>query len=140
MGSKFTDSPWFWLYLFGMSGLMLLWISAPTWIERQTRWERRRTARETIVMPFAEPTDLGSWGSADPQAEVAARDAAITRWRTLVTIIAVLATVGAIGGWWRLYRGMGEPRALGEDGGPGESESAGETSPRGKSVSPMTRQ
>ena len=140
MGSKFTDSPWFWLYLFGMSGLILLWISAPTWIERQTRWERRRTARETAAVPLAEPTDLGSWDLTDPQAEVAARDAAITRWRTLVAIIAVLATAGAIGGWWRRYRVASEASSLGLVGASSEAEGAGEASPRGKTASPMTRQ
>ena len=51
-----TDSPWFWLFLFGGMGIVALAAIAPKYLRRQTGIERQYTAREAILERQAKGT------------------------------------------------------------------------------------
>ncbi|HRE99444.1 MAG TPA: hypothetical protein PLI18_02930 [Pirellulaceae bacterium] len=98
-----TDSPWFWAYLFASVGLALVWISAPTWIARQARLERRAAGTGSAYAESGASTGVGDGSTAvDPSSDQASIERATSRLRTLIGLIAVVAIVAWIG--WRVGR------------------------------------
>jgi hypothetical protein len=98
-----TDSPWFWAYLFAIVGLALVWISAPTWIARQARLERRAGGAGNAYAEPGSDSGVGADAAAvDPTSDRVSIERATYRLRTLIGLIAVVAIVAWIG--WRVGR------------------------------------
>ena len=84
-----TDSPWFWVYVFGLSALCLAWWAAPTWVSRQARLERR--------VLISENQSLEASTEAQQQAEIRS----IARLRQILVMLGIVVIVGWVGWIWK---------------------------------------
>lgn len=84
-----TDSPWFWVYVFGLSALGLAWWAAPTWVSRQARLERRVLVSDN--QSFEASTEI------QQQAEIRS----IARLRQILVMLGIVVVVGWVGWIWK---------------------------------------
>ena len=61
-----TDSPWFWLFLFGVFGLAALAAIGPKYVRRQALIERQFYAREEIVRRQSQSAEDRAASTAQP--------------------------------------------------------------------------
>ena len=105
-----TESPWFWAYLFGMAGIILGWIAAPTWVARQARLERRYLQPSALPraveqgVPAQSPTGIRSDAHLADEAQRIATERAIARWRQLLCFLAILVSFCWLGWIWQRRR------------------------------------
>ncbi|HEY1602625.1 MAG TPA: hypothetical protein VGG64_23680 [Pirellulales bacterium] len=91
-----TDSPWFWLVLFGSSALVAIVVVSPKYAYRQARLERMNSTREQIARgQVAEALE-----TADPDALITDLPRDSSRQFTLgplATALALLLALAAVG-------------------------------------------
>ena len=91
-----TDSPWFWVYAFATTGLVLMVLAGPKWIARQARLDQRA---EGIRWSMSDSDKMGP----ETQEGDTVSDAmdAKNRWRQqfqiLVSFIALTLLVAWVG-------------------------------------------
>lgn len=111
-----TDSPWFWVYVFGTAGLIsLVWIS-PKFGERQSQLHRQFQGRQHATEL---PADV------DARNEFATADDRERSLAPLYAVLAVALVIGWIGLWYQRYRRLGpgpEVPASGRHGPSGPTE------------------
>ena len=89
-----TDSPWYWVYLFGTAGAVALLLAGPKFVARQSQIERKYEARQHVAQQVAKQ-ELRI-------AEQEIEQLGATRV-TLWPLYAVLGTVLAAA-WFNLWR------------------------------------
>jgi Flp pilus assembly protein TadB len=57
MSGKLSDSPWFWLLMFGAAGVAALAVIGPKHVRRQERLVRMQAARERVQTAAAKAAD-----------------------------------------------------------------------------------
>lgn len=98
--SSIADSPWFWVYLFAVGGLISLALAAPKFGDRQAQEERRWQGHERAAQLRTGVEMTGELSTAD--------NTQMTL-RPLFLALAVVASVGWIVFW--LKRRTGRPPA-----------------------------
>ena len=99
--NRFTDSPWFWGYIFATSALIALALAAPKYRLRQTQLERRFLARQE-----GGQTIKGDSGS--PIAKPTGNNL-ILRLGPLFLIVGSLLVVAWSRFWWTRFVRRGPP-------------------------------
>jgi cytoskeletal protein RodZ len=90
-----SDSPWFWLYVFGTAGIVaLLWMS-PKFGARQSQLDRQFEGRRHIM---SQPADVAA---ARPFSNPERRAGSL---RPLYWIMLAALVAGWIALWWQRYR------------------------------------
>ncbi|MDG2380277.1 MAG: hypothetical protein P8N76_01245 [Pirellulaceae bacterium] len=93
---SFTDSIWFWVYLFGTAALIALYLSSPKYGRRQSQIERQFSARQSAGQAVS---------GADGPVEPSTVDNMIISLDPLFLIAGILLVVGWSGLWWQRFRG-----------------------------------
>ncbi|RCS42165.1 hypothetical protein DTL42_20255 [Bremerella cremea] len=91
-----TDSPWFWLYLFATTALILLVVFRSKLDIRQADIERQHQAREYMSQTLEDPA--ATTGEV-PVAAVSTPDNTLIGWNYIYVVLGVLVSVG----WVRLW-------------------------------------
>lgn len=98
-----TDSPWFWVLLFAVAGLIALLAIAPRYSPRQRRIEMQYMAREEMLRRRAEgepvARETGLEGDAAPPA---ADELIIPLWPLGMALLLVIAVSSAM--LWRVQQ------------------------------------
>ncbi|MCP4189823.1 MAG: hypothetical protein GY768_04265 [Planctomycetaceae bacterium] len=92
---SFTDSVWFWLYLFGTAALIALYLSSPKYGRRQSQIERQFSARQSAGQAVS---------GVDGPVEPSTVDNMIISLDPLFLIAGILLVVGWTGLWWQRFR------------------------------------
>lgn len=90
-----TDSPWFWVYLYAVAGLIALALMQPRFGPRQAEIERQYQGRER-----AAERQLGQ----QPTTRLSTRENTIITLRPLYLILAAVFAVAWCVLWWRHFR------------------------------------
>lgn len=94
-----TDSPWFWVYLFATTALILLVVFRPKLESRQASIERQHQARE-----MAWPDNQAADAEHKP---VAATGDTVVGLRYLYWVLGLLVLLGWVRLWYVRYRPTG---------------------------------
>lgn len=114
-----SDSPWFWLYVFGTAGIVaLLWMS-PKFGARQSQLDRQFEGRRHVM---SQPADVAA---ARPFSNPERRAASL---RPLYWILLAALVAGWVALWWQRFRVPRLPASLASDSAE-QSLSTTETSP-----------
>lgn len=90
-----TDSPWFWVYLYAVAGLIALALMQPRFGSRQAEIERHYQGRQR-----AAEKKLGQ----EPKTPLSTREDTIITLRPLYLILAGIFAVAWCILWWRHFR------------------------------------
>src|SRR5262245_7934448 len=93
-GTPTTDSPWFWVLLFCVVGLLFLVIFSGQIGKRQARLERQYQARERVMEDAVSDPDRREYATPD--------NTLVTIWPLEVLLIG--AAIGAAGMLWRQHQ------------------------------------
>ena len=104
-----TDSPWFWLFLFGVFGLAALAAIGPKYVRRQALIERQYYAREEIVRRQSESPEDRAASKAQP-AEAPPGELLIPLRPLALLLSAILLVLFVV---WTLRRQAQSPHAGG---------------------------
>ena len=109
-----TDSPWFWVLIFSVMGLLALAVIGGKYGRRQANIERQYQARERVAEKLAaenNPAAADRIEDSDARREYATPgDKLIPIW-PLAVLLGLFAVVAAA----MLYRGRGRPGSLGQE-------------------------
>lgn len=90
-----TDSPWFWLYLFGTAGIFAIMAQSVRYGDRQAQLDRQYQGRRHIREFPADQESAFEFSQADDK---------IRSLRPLYYVLGGVLIVGWIGLWWQRYR------------------------------------
>ncbi len=108
-----TDSPWFWLYVFGTAGILALLATSTKFGARQSQLDRQFEGRRHAT---AQPSDL------EAERPFSSPGERIQSLRPLYIVLTVALLGGWVALWWQRYR----PGAAAGSTGP-DTESATES-------------
>ena len=96
-----TDSPWFWLYLFATTALILLVVFRSKMDIRQADIERRHQAREYVSHPG---TDATGEANAAPAVTVSTPGNTLISLSYMYVVLGVLVLIGWVRLWYVRFR------------------------------------
>jgi len=113
-----TDSPWFWVLLFSLVGLLALIAMSPKYRQRQANIERQYQARERVAERITAENNSGAAERIDElEAQrpyvMTTSDKLVPIW-PLAVLLALVSLVAAVM-LWRGHRGRGGPAAAGAE-------------------------
>lgn len=95
-----TDSPWFWLFLFGLAGVAALAAIGPKYVRRQAKIEQQYYAREEILRRQVErPAEAGA-KRAEDKAAPGRGELLIPLWPVVAVLLGLLL---AASGVWAVF-------------------------------------
>jgi hypothetical protein len=98
MSGKLSDSPWFWLLMFGAAAVAALAVIGPKHVRRQQRLVRMQAARERVQTATAKAAD-----SSQPAAEDSVQEAVEQPHVSVRPLMAFLASAlfiaALVAGW-----------------------------------------
>ncbi len=86
-----ADSPWFWVYLFGIAALIALALAGPKFGERQAQIEREYQGRTRAAQNL---------NGAEPDVPLSTSERTLITLRPLFLALAAITAVGWIVHWW----------------------------------------
>ncbi|PQO40901.1 hypothetical protein [Blastopirellula marina] len=96
-----TDSPWFWLYLFATTALILLVVFRSKLDIRQAEIERQHQARELATQVWEGSPDVAS---DDHSVAVSTPENTLIGWNYIYVVLGLLVSVGWIRLWYVRFR------------------------------------
>ena len=103
-----TDSPWFWVYLFGTAALIALALASPKFGPRQAQIEREYQGRTRAAQNL---------NKAEPDVPLSSAQRTLVTLRPLFIALAAITAVGWIIFWWTRQQATGcVPSNLGSAG------------------------
>ncbi len=101
-----TDSPWFWLYLFATTALILLVVFRSKLDIRQAEIERQHQARELANQTLEGQADVAG---EDQPVTVSTPENTLIGWNYIYVVLGVLVSVGWVRLWYVRFRKPSQP-------------------------------
>lgn len=101
-----TDSPWFWLYLFATTALILLVVFRSKLDIRQAEIERQHQARELASQTLEAGQDAAP---SDSPITVSTPENTLIGWSYIYVVLGLLVSVGWVRLWYVRFRKPDDP-------------------------------
>lgn len=101
-----TDSPWFWLYLFATTALILLVVFRSKLDIRQAEIERQYQARELATQVQDGQSDAAR---GDHPVSVSTPENTLIGWNYIYVVLGLLVSVGWVRLWYVRFRKLNQP-------------------------------
>jgi hypothetical protein len=95
-----ADSPWFWVYLFGIAALIALALAGPKFDQRQAQIEREYQGRTRAAQNL---------NGVQPDVPLSSPQRTLVTLRPLFLALAAITAVGWIVHWWTRQKQMESP-------------------------------